>query len=419
MKSKRRENELDEFLSEQGLLKEIDENKMYHTVLSTSKKKNISGSKHIIRTIVISTVLFLLVGFTSYPYINEIIDNYFGRNFSSLLINKGENSLKKKNVTITLLQSFTDNSIYYNIISIEGSKQSVRIEPGSIPGVSMIKEITSKDEDDKQYFVLTSFTKLSELTIKELQTSPEIVSEKINLSTLHNLETNEYEDISRSSILSSTGIEQNIEELSILKDEGNQTHPLSNNEIDIIGFGSKQNQFHFQIQSKHQSLENISVSLNVENNSSKEPSDEYMFEKYHSNNREYAKEFIFPVEDQKDIKEINIYGELYTDIISGDWSFKLDSFDELPKKEFINKDKTVLITVSPISVSIDTSTDVKLKGESVIGQDLEGNRKELAELDEDKYYMSQDYSYLIYYSDINNLKKIYVGNEEFQLKAKD
>lgn len=419
MKNKIKENKIDEFLSEQGLFDEINKNKIYETVILASKRKNTICSKHTIHTLIISVVLFFLVGFASYPYINKIIDNYFGDNFSSLLTNKGDNSAKKKNITINLLQSFKDNSVYYNIISIEGSNQSIRIEPGSISGVSMIEEITPQDESDKQYFILTSFDKLSEIAIKELQTSPEIVSEKISLSNLHNLETNKYEYISRSSILSSTGLASDGKELSILKYEVNETQHLLNNEIEIVGFNSDNNQFRFQIQSEHQSIDNILVSANSTNNITKDPINTYMFERYHSTNREYAREFVFSNEDQEDIKEVNIYGELYTDVISSDWTLKLDSFDDLPQKLFVNKDRTVLVKVSPISVSIDTSKDLELKGTSVIGQDSEGSRTELIKLNQDKYYMSEDYSYLAYYSDIDNLKMIYIGKEEFQLKEKD
>lgn len=76
MKNKIKENKIDEFLSEQGLFDEINKNKIYDTVILASKRKNTICSKHTIHTLIISVVLFFLVGFASYPYINKIIDNY-------------------------------------------------------------------------------------------------------------------------------------------------------------------------------------------------------------------------------------------------------------------------------------------------------------------------------------------------------
>lgn len=409
---------IDTFLHEEGLLDAIDEQRIYRAVMSKSPHPKSEGSNKVGSVLLVLLFMFVLVGFTSFPYLSKIIDDYFGANFSTLLTTKEESSVTKKGITIRLHHYFQDNGLYYSVVSVDGADQSVGIDSESIPGVSMVREITPEEEQTKQYFVLISPDKLSALKINALQTTPITINEQIKMSSIQDLATNRYEQISRQSIVRSTGVEEAIDQLMIL-DGAHQTLASSvTPSVAIDSFGVIQDQFHIQLQSLHKSIDNLVVSVGRDQQTMHPFSMSYLFDYYHGGTKSYRKEFVFAdVKNSDAVDEITISGDMFTDSVSADWIFDVGVAEPLPMKVFESSDGMVSISVSPLSIRIDTSNTQRLKGTTIIAQDTKGNQKKLAILDQSNSQGSTDAMYITYYNDLDTIQTVIIGDEVLEQVA--
>lgn len=402
---------VDLFLQEEGLLDTIDEQRIFRAVQSKSVPRKSKRLKKWVTLMVASFLILTLVGFTTVPYLSKIINTYFGHNFSTLLTPQEEISVTKNGVKIRLLQYFQDNGVYYTVISTEGTEQKVLIDPADVPGVSVIKEITPEKEHRKQFFLLTSFDKLSELAIMLLQTNPVKIKEEIKLSSIEERAANQSEQISRSAILSSTGIEEANDPLLILKGE----HRSTDDYFAISSYGMIQDRFHVQIQSLNKSINDLLLSANTDTEAAYQPTVTYLFDYYQGANKTYRKEFVFDIDELDKVDAFTISGTLFTEQISADWTIDMGDPDPLPTKVFESTDKAVSVTVSPLSVHIQTPYTTRLAGSSVIAEDSEGNKQELAILNPQDQQGTNDMTYMTYYNDLSRIEKVYIGDEVFTL----